>query len=298
MIASDIAYQVWGKLGKIETFEEFIATGGSTTTVINGKVAERQDRPEDNYSIDGTVVVVRDAGGASAAPEGEMQRISSYNSSTYTHEVDTAFTAAPASGDYIAIANSDIPLREMYRAINNALREMGEIPLTNSSLTSASNQTEYTLPVALKREDLLRIEYQTLTNDTDNNEWQHIQKYDIIPSAPGSTSILVLPQLPADRTIRITYMGVHPAITTYSSVISEYIHPAVVYPAVIKQILSWQNALTGGGENYWLQRENEASQELEDQLRKHPIWTPKQTPRYFSFKANKSYFEFPELPFS
>lgn len=292
--AADVAYVVWGNLGKIEAFEEFLATGGSTTTIANGKIAERQDRPEDNYSIDYTAIVVRDAGGANAAPEGEMQRVNAYVSTTYTHTVDTAFTAAVASGDKIAIVNSDIPLLEMYRAINNALSKRGEIPLVDTSLTSDVNKTEYALPVALKREDLIRVEYQTITNDSNDNRWTHIQHYDIIPAAPGSTGLLILPQLPQGRTIRLTYMGVHPKITTYSSVISEYIHPSVVYAAVKKEALAWYNSTTGGGENYWLQKENEAAQELETALRDYPIWTPKRTQKYS--KLNPTIFQVQDEP--
>ena len=245
--------------------------------------AHRQDRPDDNYSIDFTAIVVRDAGGASAAPEGEMQRINAYNSATYAHTVDTAFTAAPASGDIVAIVNSEIPLREMYRAISGALVKIGEIPLVNSSLTSAANQTEYTLPVALKREDLIRVEYQGYTGDADDNQWEAISNWDVIPAAPGSTGLLILPQIEASRTIRIVYMGVHPSITTYSSVLSEYIHPSILIPAVTKECLRWYNASTGGKSNYWLQKENEASQDMELALRKHPIWTPNYTPRYSTF---------------
>lgn len=281
--ATELAYRVWGDLGKIDALEEFAATGGSTTTIVNGNTANRQDRPDDNYSIDFTAIVVRDAGGASAAPEGEMQRINAYNSATYTHTVDTAFTVAPASGDIVAIANSEIPLREMYRAISGALVKIGEIPLVNSSLTSASNQTEYTLPVALKREDLIRVEYQGYTGDADDNQWEAISNWDVIPAAPGSTGLLILPQITSGRTIRIVYMGVHPSITTYSSVLSEYIHPSILIPSVTKECLRWYNASTGGKSNYWLQKENEASQDMEIALRKHPIWTPNYTPRYSTF---------------
>lgn len=293
--AADIAYRVWGDLGKIDALEEFIASGGSTTTIVNGNIADRQDRPDDNYSIDFTAIVVRDAGGANAAPEGEMQRIEGYASGTYTHTVDTAFTVAPASGDLIAIANADIPLREMYRAINNALSKIGEIPLVNSSLTSADSQTEYTLPVALKREDLIRVEYQGYTEDANDNQWTPIPNWDVIPAAPGSTALLILPQIPSGRTIRLVYMGVHPTITTYSSVISEYIHPAILIAAVTKEALRWYNASTSGKSNYWLQKENEAAQDMELALRKHPIWTPNYTPRFSTFPMRNRYGYNPEL---
>ena len=281
--AASVAHSVWADLGKIDAYEEFVATGGSTTTLVNGKIADRQDRPEDNYSVDYTAIVVRDAGGANAAPEGEMRRISSFASSNYTHTVDTAFSSAIASGDLVAVANSDIPLYEMYRAINNALKKIGEIPLIDTSLTTAENQTEYTLPVALKREDLLRVEWQTETGDSDDNYWEHISNFDIIPSAPGSTGLLVIPQMTAGRTLRLTYMGVHPTITAATSVISEYIHPKVIISAVTKEALRWYNGNSEGGSNYWLQRENEAAQELEQNMRKYPVWTPTMTPKYSTF---------------
>ena len=282
--AAGIAYRVWGDLGKIDALEEFEATGGSTTTVVNGKIAERQDRPEDNYSIDFTAIVVRDAGGANAAPEGEMRRISSYASGTYTHTVDTAFSVAVASGDTVAIANSDIPMREMYRAINNALRKMGDIPQVNSSLTSNAAQTEYTLPVALKRDDLIRVEYQGWTGDSDDNNWLHIPKWDVLPSAPGSTATLIIPQIPSGRTIRIVYRATHPTLSASTDVVSEYIHPSLIIPAVTKEVLRWYNGSTGGGESYWLQRENEAAAELEDAKRKYPVWSPKVSPKYTNFQ--------------
>lgn len=282
--AAKIAHRVWQDLGKIDVTEEFIASGGSTTTVVNGKNGERNDRPEDNYSIDYTAIVVRTSGGSSAAPEGEMRRISSYVSFIYTHTVDTAFSAAVASGDLVAIANSDIPLQEMYRAINGALVKMGDIPQVDSTLTSASAQTEYTLPVALKRDDLYRVEYQGQTGDTDNNVWTHIDKWDIIPAAPGSTGLLVIPQITSGRTIRLTYRAIHPRLSASTDTVSEYIHPSLLIPAVTKEVLRWFNGTTGGGENYWLQRENEAAAELEDAKRMFPIWQPKPSPKYTNFQ--------------
>lgn len=289
--AQKVAYNVWSDLGKIDAFDEFIATGGSTSTVINGKIADRLDRPEDNYSIDYTAIVIRDAAGA--APEGEMQRISSFNSSTYAHTVDTNFTVAVASGDAIAIANADIPLREMYRAINNALVKMGEIPLVDTSLTTAANQTEYTLPVAMKREDLLRVEYQGFTGDTNDNRWEHIQNFDVIPSAPGVAGTLIIPQMVEGRTLKLTYMGTHPVITTFSSEISEYLHPSVVIAAVKKSVLGWYNASIGGGDSYWLQKENEAAQDFEQELRRHPLWMPKKTPKYYEVTSSSGKYKDP-----
>jgi len=236
------------------------------------------NRPSDNYAIDYTAIVVRDAGGASAAPEGEMRRIYTYASATYTYTVDTAFTAAVASGDTIAIANNDIPMAEMMRIVNRALEKMGEVPNVNTSLTTVDGQYEYTLPIALKRhEDLLAVHYR----NEDDDDWIPLTKWEIYAKVTGSAPTLRLPLLDADRVIQLTYRAVHPKVIS-SGTISEYIHPELIIAATTKMALRWMNGTTVGGTDYWLQRENEAANDLEIATLKYPIWEPKKEPKWFA----------------
>ena len=274
---SQLAQDVWHSLGKIAPLENFLATGGSTTTVVNGKVADREEGEDDNYCVDYTAVVVRDAGGASAAPEGEMQRVYLYNSGTYTYTVDTAFSTDVASGDEIMLANADIPLREMYRAANQALTKIGDIALVDTSLTTAADTTEYTLPVTLKRGDPYKVEVEV----GDSDGWKVVSGAYVEPSLPGTTAILRLPQQDSGKTIRVVYSGEHPKLTAYSSTIAEVIHPDLMTAATVAEALKWYLNSHGGGEDFDKQRYNEALQDYETALMRHPVWKPHKAPKIF-----------------
>ena len=287
---SNLAQAVWSDLGKVLPFHQFLASGGSTTTITNDDWTAREDGPEDNYCIDWTAVVVRDAAGASAAPEGELARITAYVASTTTYTID-AVSAAVASGDEILIANSDIPLREMYRICNRALTELGDIALVDTSGTTAASKTEYSLAVALKSGSPIKVEYQARTGDSDDNRWQVIPDASIEPAAPGSTGILRIPQLPAGRTIRIVYNGVHPTLTAYSSVISESIHPKLAIAAATAHALQWINGTQSGGTSYSVQRENKAWQDLEIAKAQHPIWKLTSLPKRDTYWMEKEDIE-------
>jgi hypothetical protein len=69
--------RAWRALGKITDLE---ATGGSTTTIVSTYSPFTAD---DNLN-NGTAIVVRDAGGAGAAPEGQFSVITDYVASTKT----------------------------------------------------------------------------------------------------------------------------------------------------------------------------------------------------------------------
>jgi len=68
---------------------EGVATGGSTTTIIDTVVRTEPD----DYWNGGDALIIYDAGGAGAAPQGEIKRITDFVSSTSTITAGT-FTAA------------------------------------------------------------------------------------------------------------------------------------------------------------------------------------------------------------
>src|SRR4030067_693345 len=78
-------------------------------------------------------------------------------------------TAATGLGDKYAIASKRIPHHVLVQGINNALFDLGTVQYTDTtSLTSASNQTEYTLPLAAKA-DLREVWQQGITTDSNDN---------------------------------------------------------------------------------------------------------------------------------
>jgi hypothetical protein len=135
-------------------------TSGSTTTVVDTADLYQPD----DYWVNHYAYVLTDAGGASAAPEGEERAITDFVQSTYTLTVAPAFSAAVAAGDTVEL----LPLqRSVYeRAINNAVEAAAEtwpvIAVDTSTVTKAANDYDYTLPTDIVR--LLSVWYR---DDTD-----------------------------------------------------------------------------------------------------------------------------------
>jgi hypothetical protein len=259
---------------------DILATGGSTTTIID----TNSQYTSDDSLVGGTALVVRDSAGASGAPEGEFQRISDYVASTTTFTVGSAFSSAVAAGDSILLATPRIRLPQMRQAVNDGLANLGTISLVDTSLTAAANQTEYALPVGLKIKRLLDVQYNTITNDSNDNQYRSIiGQTTYIPAAPGSTGLLILPQLPASRTIKIVYEGVHPVLFAYSDKVSETIQEELAVAAAIDKALTWYVSKRGDSAlgTFTIQRWNDAKQTLKMQLSEKPVFRIKPKAKFF-----------------
>lgn len=253
-----------------------IATSGSTTTIVDSKLPEYlADSNEDDILNGGTVIIIKDAGGAGAAPEGEFNRISDYEDSNGTITVPDALTAAVASGDrYMYISSTDFPLYDLIETVNDALVGLGRIPRVYSSLTTANAQTEYTLPVSLKGIDLHDIEIQRVLTDSNDNRYVSIEGWKITPADPGTAGLLTIPQFASGYTLRIGYPGLHPRVSAYSDYISEYIHPELATAAVRAYAWQWYNDQRGGGDDWSKAKEDRAWNQLDLAKAEYPIKLP------------------------
>lgn len=271
---SKIMARAWREMGFAV---DILATGGSTITVIDAN----SQYTADDALIGGTAIVTRDTGGV--APEGEYARISDYVASTTTFTIGT-LTAAVAAGDGVLLATPRIKLPQMIQSVNDGLANLGTISLVDTSLTSAANQTEYALPVGLKIKRLLDVQVQGITTDANDNRYVSIvgqTRY--VPSAPGSTGLLILPQLPEDRTIKILYEGVHPVLAAYSSVVSETVQEELAVAAAIDKALTWYVSKRGDSalDTFVIQRWNDAKQTLQMQKADKPIFRAKPKAKWF-----------------
>jgi len=249
------------------------ATGGSTTTIADTKlVDDLGDSNEDDVLNRGTVIIVKDAAGA--APEGEFNRISDYDDAG-TITVPSAWSASSsvASGDTYMNISPDFPLFDMIEIVNDALVYLGRIPKVYSSLTTAANQTEYTLPVALKGIDLTDIEIQGILTDANDNRYVPISGWKITPALPGSTGLLTLPQFASGYILRVGYPGLHPRVSAFSDYISEYIHPELATACVRAHALQWYNDQRGG-DDVMKQKEDRAWNQLDIAKAMYPIKNP------------------------
>ena len=196
------------------------ATGGSTTTIADSALSGTYD--DDSFK-GGLVFIHSTTDGA--APQNEFSVISTFVDSTGTFTVDTALSAAVGAGDFYAVADPQYKKASVMRVVNDALRNFGIISLVDVSLTTAYNQLEYTLPLAIKTFPIDRIE---IGNTADG--WGELTDWYVVPASAGSQATLIFNTQPAydkttpgNCTLRIWYRDYHPALDTYDDKISETI---------------------------------------------------------------------------
>lgn len=258
----------WYRMGQLKRWK---ATGGTQTTVVNttwAGVEEQIFEDDDPALIYGTLVVLKDTAGA--APEGEMALITDYDSSSQTLTMDS-LSAAVASGDRIGIASPLFPFEDMIELANIALRKLGDIDIVDTSLSIVANQTEYTLPTAFNKRPV-RVRRQT-SQTASNNQWELVQGWDVIPATAGSQWTLVVPHLSQGYSLEVMYRDAHPELTAFDSYILDAIAPELAVCAVVAEAFQWYNNQLGGSNEYFLQRENKAIQDLESAMVRH--FTPK-----------------------
>ena len=272
---SNLLQAIYTELGQLTAST---ATGGSTTTAVDSKM---QGQYADDDWKDGALFVIRDAGGAGAAPEGEFKLISGYDDdgSIGTFTMDTALTAVIASGDTFGFANAYYPLHTMIELVNAVLRSLGDIALVDTTtLDTTGSKTEYAAAVAWKRRRPLAVDIQGKTGDVNDNHWVRVHDWDFVPAAPGSTGLIIFKSQPTSgRDMRVWYKDAHPRLSEYNDMLSETITPELAVAAGVERGLRWQNSRAGGGDPFLLQSWKDAKIELERAKIEYPVWSPRRS---------------------
>ena len=285
-LVTNLVQSIYNELGQVEpTFGLFTATGGSATTFINTAFANYENPPETDALKNYLCIVVRDAGGAGASPEGKWGLVSAYSDSTQTGTI-ASIADAIESGDTIMLAKQDkFPLQQILFAINRGLESLGDVPGNpDTSLTTVESQTEYAIPVSVKR-GLKQVWIQNNV-ETNDNQWTPVHNYRIEGTAGGTAGTLFLPQFASGYTLKLVGDGVHPVINAYNDVINEYIHPKVATAAAVLKLLEWYNRQDANQDpqsyHLWLEGEYR-NRHLPIALAAQPIPKPKPTPKYSLF---------------
>ena len=255
---------VWYKLGQLKRWK---ITGGSNTTAINttwAGVEEQIFEDDDPALIYGTMVVVKDTAGV--APEGEFGMITDYDSSASTLTFDQ-ISASLAANDRIGIASPLFPLEDMISLANVALAKLGELDVPEY-VNVENGVTQYTLPSGVQNYPVLVRHLSA----TPNVRPRIVPEYSVMPDTAGVQLTLIVPKLyDVGGQFEIFYRAPHPKLTTFDSQISDVISPEVASSALVAEAYQWYNNQLGGSNQYFLQRENKALQDLEAALVKHPI---------------------------
>jgi len=161
------------------------ATGGSATTIVDTSRTETDDA----FNPAGTAWIIKDVGGASAAPEGEWARVSDWVLSTHTATISTV-TAAVGAGDTYGIATGDFPLDVLINAINKEIVKYKQPLWDLTSLDITNAQTEYDLPSGIRKDNLIGV-FESTVDDANNGKWVELNWY-VRASATSVVHVLVV----------------------------------------------------------------------------------------------------------
>jgi hypothetical protein len=272
----DLTYRVARELGLTQ---EGVATGGATTSLIDTVMRTEAD----DYWNNGTVWILRDSAGAGAAPEGEYATVSDFVSTTKTLTI-SALTAAIAGGDRYACMTKHVPLHVIIQKINQAIMDLGPVPYADiTSITTALDQTEYTLPVAAKR-DLMQVWIQLIDDDANDNKWIKVPNWKVQEADPGAAPRLIIPQYTAGYDLKLVYLADHPELQVATAVLSEYVPlERVIYPAVLA-CFEYRKQRTGW--NSWDDEIDMYRQKVEAVKVSKPIRRPSRDYRYHYIGGN------------
>jgi hypothetical protein len=204
-----------------------VATGGTTTTVVDSAYANRKGDGFYAQGANGGHVVFISETTDGLAPVGQFGEVSAYTLSTATPTFTIpTLSAAVAAGDIYAVMKPQVQLYEMIGRVNEGLRRMGEMERVDTTLYGIANTRTYNLPAGIKKSNILQIE---IGNDTDG--WRDANGWGVTPKS-GTTQdqLLFSIQPPSDsatvanQTFKIRYRGAHPTLSIYSDSVEKSIH--------------------------------------------------------------------------
>lgn len=200
-----------------------VATGGSTTTVVDSAFANKRGDGFFAQGGNGGHILFISVTTDGAAPQGQFGEVSGYvNSGGPTFTVPT-MTAAAGAGDIYAVMRPVIPVYEMIGRVNEGLRRLGDTDRVDTTLTGLASTLAYSLPTGVNATNIKRIEM-----GSDSYGWMDAPASSYTVKSAGTADQLIFntyppydPSTAANQTIKITYHGPHPALATYADYVEK-----------------------------------------------------------------------------
>lgn len=253
----DLTYMVARELRVVF---EGTATGGAANQVADTLWLASYS---DDHFNRGGVWILRDAGGAGAAPENEYQRVLDFTQSTGLITTAGNFSAAVAAGDRYAVNNEQYPLDIIIQCINEALTDIRVPTVNTSTITTASAKTEYDLPSAVLDEDI-EVYMQQVTSDTDDNAWTPWHSWYIEETGTGTAKKLIfLTQPPYTRVVKIVYYIPHAELLVNTDKLREGVNVSRVVLDSALRCLFWKAGQKGAADEVLAARIAELQPRLE-----------------------------------
>ena len=270
----DLLAETYKRLGQ---WNESIVTGSTLAKTAIEDSTLANEGSDDDWNK-GAYFHVYNSSVAGAAPEGEVVLITDYVDSSGKFTFNT-LSCTPDTGDRYGYVSEFYPLQTMIGLANTTIQSLGTIPLIDkNTLISSAAVTEYQMEVAWKRARPDRIDLQTSIGSTaSRNAWEPISDYEYEPATAGSTAgrIIFGSYLPSGRKLRLWYQGRHPYIQASTNPIYEGFEPELVTLTMVERALEWQNSRLQGGDQFLMQRWNDAKVQAQLARARYPVWKPK-----------------------
>lgn len=234
---------------KLTDVVESVATGGTTTTLVDsGLIYLRQFLNDDHYK--GGTIWFR-----SGNNDGYSAVVKSYDATTVpgtiTFDAITGGGACAADDDY-SLCSGVYPRDVLRNAINIALRRMPIKALEDTSLTTVGDQRAYTVPTG--KEDIISVEIAT----TQSAPYDYVDWYDW--DVINGELVFGDGAIPGDSgfTIRLTYLNVVSAISDETDSIDGLYHPEWLAWEAAIEASQWRIGLTDGKDAHAVGVHNQA----------------------------------------
>lgn len=228
------------------------ATGGSATTLVDSGFAGKEDDWKGGILfIDNTT--------DGLAPEEEYAEVTGYARNSGTFTVGTnALSASPGAGDDFSVSSPRFPMADMIRVINRALNDLGDIPKSDTSLSTSAGALEYSLPTAAKG----RVKQIWLSQYSDSDAREQVPMLNWRIS-PDQSKLIFSAQPDSGQTIEVVYLGKHDPLWDYDDALEPFIDiDLVVKAAVFWTLKTWMRRVKGSSQQT-ADEYNEALREYE-----------------------------------
>jgi hypothetical protein len=205
---------------ELDALHEGAANGtGSAAQIIDSRLTALGWQDDD--FVGGTALVILNSDTPGVTPQGDSRIISDFVAATGVITIDTSWGGSVSLNDWYGLITNRYPRGLLVSKINEALRETGDIPTIDTTLTTAADTLEYSLPVAAKR-DLRQVWLaRSLTAPWD---WEPLLTVRTEWSAANAVASLIFPTQPrAGYKIKLVYMAPHGHVGEDASLISDYI---------------------------------------------------------------------------
>ena len=254
----DVAFYVLDSVGELYYGT---ATGGSTTTIIDTELAEVATHELDFKN--GTAFITD---GGDVAPEGEMSKITSYDHDGGVVTLDATLTSAVASTDKYALADGRFSIEHVIAAVNRALVDMGDIYQMDTSLSTSSTLTRYTLPSGISEGNLSQVWFRN-SSVTDREEPVGPIQHRVTPDGE-----LILRTAPAPgRVIELHWNGPHISVSAFSDTIDPAIKLARIVTEATYILINRRLRQTDGEDRQLMRDWNAARSDRDDARHKFPV---------------------------